>query len=182
MTKSAVTALANKWREHRIHVVQGDYHVSADKGAVLTTILGSCVAACMRDPLAGVAGMNHFLLPGEAGDASMRYGVQSMELLVNGLLRLGAARDRLECKLFGGARLMANLSDIGEMNVAFAEAFLKNEGIAYLGGSVGGVKARRVEYWLGSGRARQFLVDAGQVAEQIRPAPPPPAAGAVELF
>ena len=52
----------------------------------------------------------------------------------------------------------------------------------YIGGSVGGVKARRVEYWLGSGRARQFLVDAGQVAEQIRPAPPQPIAGAVELF
>ena len=92
---------------------------------VLTTILGSCVAACIRDPVAGVGGMNHFLLPGSAeamaggGDAT-RYGVHLMELLINGLLKQGARRDRLEAKIFGGAKTIATFSNVGEQNAAFA--------------------------------------------------------------
>ena len=76
----------------KVHVIQGQYHVSSEADLVLTTILGSCVAACVRDPVAGVGGMNHFLLPGEDGGEVLRYGVQSMELLVNALLSSGARR------------------------------------------------------------------------------------------
>jgi chemotaxis protein CheD len=97
----------------RVHIIQGEYKVLSDPDAVLSTILGSCVAACLRDPIAGVGGMNHFLLPGNAsspssgGDAT-RYGVHLMELLINGLLKQGARRDRLansgmrcaECSMF----------------------------------------------------------------------------------
>ena len=83
----------------RINLVQGEFRVSDDPQVVFTTILGSCVGACIRDPVRGVGGMNHFLLPGaEAGaDArdSERLGVHLMELLVNGLMRQGAHRDRL---------------------------------------------------------------------------------------
>ena len=79
----------------KVHVIQGEFHVSDHPDVMLTTILGSCVAACVRDPLSGVGGMNHFLLPGEEGGEGLRYGVQSMELLVNALLRRGARRDRL---------------------------------------------------------------------------------------
>jgi len=77
----------------KIHVIQGEFHVCDGDDVMMTTILGSCVAACMRDCVARVGGMNHFLLPGAAGDAGMRYGVQSMELLVNALLRMGARRE-----------------------------------------------------------------------------------------
>jgi chemotaxis receptor (MCP) glutamine deamidase CheD len=94
----------------RIHIVQGEQAVSEDPDVVITTLLGSCVSACMRDPAAGVGGLNHFLLPGDAsgsdGDA-LRQVVHAMELLVNALLRQGARRDRLEAKLFGGANLMS---------------------------------------------------------------------------
>ncbi len=89
----------------RVHVIQGEWKVVSDPDVVLSTILGSCVAACMRDPVAGVGGMNHFLLPGSAdalssgGDAT-RYGVHLMELLINGLLKKGARRERLEAKIF----------------------------------------------------------------------------------
>ena len=90
----------------RVHIIQGEYKVVSDPDVVLTTILGSCVAACLRDPVSGVGGMNHFLLPGTGsvtgGDAT-RYGVHLMELLINGLLKQGARRDRLEAKIFGGA-------------------------------------------------------------------------------
>jgi chemotaxis protein CheD len=174
-----------------VHIVQGEHHVTDDPDTVLTTILGSCVAACLRDPVAGVGGMNHFLLPG--GDRntktdadSVRYGVHAMELLVNALLAKGARRDRLEGKLFGGARLITGLTDVGEMNATFAEDFLRREGLHYVGGSLRGDSGRRIQYWPVSGRARQVFLpkDTQDVfAREVRPAPKPAAeTGALELF
>jgi chemotaxis protein CheD len=171
---------------HKIHVIQGEFHVSSDANVVMTTILGSCVAACLRDPAAGVGGMNHFLLPGEVGDAGLRYGVQSMELLVNGLLRRGARRERLEAKLFGGARMHDSFSDIGLQNAEFAERFLRDEGVTVLGGSLRGDQARRIQFWPVSGRARQIALprtESGVFAAERRHRPAPAAdGGALELF
>ena len=172
----------------KAHVLQGEYRVSSDPELVLTTILGSCVAACIRDPVIGVGGMNHFLLPGEDGGEGLRYGVQSMELLVNALLRRGARRDRLEVKLFGGARLIDGLTDVGTQNAGFAERFVRDEGLIHAGGSLRGDRARRIQYWPVSGRARQVFLAAAETrvfaAERRRPAPEPVAdsAGALELF
>ncbi len=164
--------------ERRIHIIQGEYEVSDDPNVILTTLLGSCVAACMRDPVAAVGGMNHFLLPGQetleaAGRPSGEsYGVHLMELLVNGLLRRGARRDRLEGKLFGGARTMDGLADIGACNASFAEKFLQYEGIRLVGGGLRGDQGRRIQYWPVSGRARQIFLSASQMAhEQISGAP-----------
>jgi chemotaxis protein CheD len=179
--------------ERRLHVVQGEFAVSDDPHMVLNTILGSCVAACMRDAVAGVGGMNHFLLPGgrrkQAGaePEAVRYGVQSMELLLNALYGMGARRERLEVKLFGGARVVEGLSDIGRQNAAFAEQFLKSEGIRHIGGSLGGERARRVQFWPVSGRVRQMAVaDPGRTvfeAERRRPPAREQAMqGQVELF
>jgi len=176
-----------------VHVVQGEHHVTDDPEAVVTTILGSCVAACMRDPVAGVGGMNHFLLPGcdrgRSTSDSVRYGVHAMELLVNALLAIGARRDRLEAKLFGGARLITGLTDVGELNAAFAEDFLRREGLTHVGGSLRGDAGRRIQFWPISGRARQVLLakDTREVfaRERRAPAPQPSAdtgAGALELF
>lgn len=144
----------------QLHIVQGEYAVSGDANVALTTILGSCVAACMRDPGARVGGMNHFLLPGalERDAESLERGVHAMELLINALLQAGARRDRLEAKLFGGARMMKNLSDIGAKNGAFAADFLRQEGIANQGGSLGGEQARRIRFWPVSGRAQQRVM------------------------
>ena len=175
--------------ESFIHIVQGEYHVTDDPNLVLTTILGSCVAACIRDPQAGVGGMNHFLLPaGSArdGGGSLRFGVHAMELLINDILRLGGRRDRLEAKLFGGGRMMQGLRDIGGQNAAFAQDFLRREGIAFAGGSLGGEGARRVEFWPVSGRARQALLgtEAREIFVEERKAKraAPPEAGEVDLF
>jgi len=173
-----------------LHIVQGEHYVTDDPEAVLTTILGSCVAACLRDPVAGIGGMNHFLLPG--GDArkgdveSVRYGVHAMELLVNALLSCGARRERLEGKLFGGARLISGLTDVGEMNATFAEEFLRREGLNHVGGSLRGDAGRRIQYWPVSGRARQVFLskDTREVfARETVPAPKPAVdTGALELF
>jgi chemotaxis protein CheD len=170
----------------KIHVIQGQFHVAVEADVMLTTILGSCVAACIRDPRAGVGGMNHFLLPGETGDEGLRYGVQSMELLVNALLRKGARRERLEVKLFGGAHLFDGLSDVGAQNAAFAERFLRDEGLTHAGGSLRGDRARRIQFWPVSGRARQILLAPTEsrvfAAERRQPVAKTEDAGALELF
>jgi chemotaxis protein CheD len=171
-----------------IHIIQGDYAVaSGDK--ILSTILGSCVAACMHDPVARVGGMNHFLLPGgpEARGDSMKYGVNSMELLINGLLSAGALRSRLEVKLFGGAHVVQNLSDIGEKNATFALEFLRAESLRCVGQSLGGPQARRLRFWPATGRASQMLLDSTHAdvfrAERVKEVrPPPPPADDIELF
>ncbi|MGC3970553.1 MAG: chemoreceptor glutamine deamidase CheD [Pirellulales bacterium] len=177
----------------RMHVIQGEFKVVRDPNVVLATILGSCVAACIRDPVAGVGGMNHFLLPGSAdsvkmgGDAT-RYGVHLMELLINGLLKEGARRDRLEAKVFGGAKTIATFSNVGEQNAAFAMRFLKDEGIPVVGSSTGGEFGRKLEYWPASGRARQYPLTGAETTktvamEQARPAPAPkPVESSIEFF
>jgi chemotaxis protein CheD len=172
---------------NKVYVIQGEYRVTDDPTLVLTSILGSCVAACMRDPVARVGGMNHFLLPG-CGSGSRRqeaerYGVHLMELLVNGLMRRGARRERLQAKLFGGARTMEGLSDIGALNADFAERFLRNEGIAIVGGSLRGELGRRIQFWPVSGRARQVMLRKSEIPSAATPKVLPPAAcGAVEFF
>jgi chemotaxis protein CheD len=183
--------------EHRLHIIQGEFFVTDDPNVVLTTILGSCVAACIRDPAAQVGGMNHFLLPGSDSSSNRqeaeRQTVHLMELLLNGLLKRGAQRQRLEAKLFGGARTMEGLADIGAMNANFAEGFLRLEGISVIGGSLRGARGRRIQFWPVSGRARQAFINAESGLED-KASPglvPPPAAvpartlppsGAVEFF
>jgi chemotaxis protein CheD len=168
----------------RINIVQGEYHVSGLENLAITTLLGSCVAACINDPLARVGGMNHFLLPGEDSSSPMaaRHGVHLMELLINGLLKLGAARGRLEAKLFGGARTMNVSGDFGSANARFAQEFLRREGIAISGGSLGGEAGRRIQFWPATGRVRQKLVRSASEPQRIAPIAMPPTSGELELF
>jgi chemotaxis protein CheD len=170
-------------------IFQGEYFVSKDSNIVISTILGSCIAACLFDPVARIGGMNHFLLPGEQSGRSTPandfLGVHLMELLINGMLREGAERERLVAKLFGGARTIQGLSDIGGRNAEFAQRFLEREGIKLLPGSVGGLLGRRIEFSPSSGRARQSFMNASD--PDYRRAATPKAApqiksGDLELF
>jgi chemotaxis protein CheD len=128
--------------------------------------------------------MNHFLLPGEDSSSPMaaRHGVHLMELLINGLLKLGAARGRLEAKLFGGARTMNVSGDFGSANARFAQEFLRREGIAISGGSLGGEAGRRIQFWPATGRVRQKLVRSASEPQRIAPIAMPPTSGELELF
>ena len=171
----------------RINLIQGEYKVSADPKVVFSTLLGSCVGACIRDPIAAVGGMNHFLLPGnEAGAESERAGVHLMELLVNGLMRHGAQRERLEAKIFGGARMMQGLSDIGKKNAEFAKQFLSYEGIRIVGSDLGGERGRRLHFWPVTGRARQSYMAVAEAPQLAAPSlaryAAASAAGDVDLF
>lgn len=155
----------NKDGVRRVNIIQGGHYVDNDPNVVLTTILGSCVAACLWDPEAGVGGMNHFLLPGDNASRSQqpkadiqRYGVNLMELLINDLLHRGAIKSRLQAKLFGGAAMVKGLTDIGALNASFAENFLSQEGISLVTSSLRGVHGRKLQFWPVSGRARQAFL------------------------
>lgn len=160
--------------EQIIYIMQGECRVSRNPSTLLSTILGSCVAACIWDMRAGVGGMNHFLLPfGPAvGETDpFRYGVHSMELLTNELLKQGANRTDLQAKLFGGAAMSANLGRIGASNASFARDFLANEDIPCRAEDLGGTHARRVVFHPTSGQARLMRVRSADVVAQADSSP-----------
>ncbi|EEW24197.1 chemotaxis protein CheD [Rhodobacter ferrooxidans] len=168
-------------------VVQGEYRISEDPSEVLSTILGSCVAVCLHDPVRKVGGMNHFLLPfgqEEGTNRPVRYGLFAMEMLINALMKQGAKKTRLQAKLFGGARISADLRDIGKSNASFALEFLATEGIPCLGESLGGTNARRVIYRPTSGLARMLIVPSTNLApvERQLPLNRPARQNMIELF
>lgn len=142
----------------RITLHPGDLHVSADRTLTLSTLLGSCVAACLYDPGSGVFGMNHFLLAARSfsrkevalDSQSGRYGINAMELLINDMLSMGAQRARLKAKVFGGANVLSSLSGgqfaIGDVNARFILSYLENEGIPVLASDLGGERGRQVHF------------------------------------
>lgn len=152
-----------------VRILPGEQYVAETPQEVLVTILGSCIAACIRDPNSGIAGMNHFMMPrsengqsGQAGDA-LRYGNHAMESLINELIRRGADRASLEIKVFGGANVTkGSVNLIGDQNCAFIKHYLKCEGLACGAYDLGGQRARRIQYFPDSGRVkRQFLKRSG---------------------
>lgn len=164
-----------------VHVIQGEHAIHDDPGTIITTVLGSCVSACIVDPERGIGGMNHFLLPDAGpGGSDIRYAAAAMEVLVNGLLRRGAMRARLRAKLFGGARMMAGLPDIGQRNADAARRFLLDEGIPLIGSDLCGTQARRIRFWPVSGRVQMHLLGEARVVEREHPTHP--RGGDVELF
>lgn len=173
--------------DHTIAVIQGEYRISDDPYALLSTILGSCVAVCLHDSVRKIGGMNHFLLPygQEQGESRpVRYGLFAMEQLINALMKGGAKKANLQAKVFGGAKITADLRDIGATNAQFAHQFLANEGVQILGESLGGTNARRVVFRPATGHARLLIVPSSTVAqtETLPRRPPPPKTNDIELF
>ncbi|MBL3568050.1 hypothetical protein BV509_18985 [Rhodovulum sulfidophilum] len=170
----------------RVHaVVQGEYHVSRDANIVLSTVLGSCVAACVYDINAAIGGMNHFLLPGDAesGSTELKYGAMAMELLINELLKAGARRSDLKVKLFGGARVSGAFRDIGARNVDFARSYIRREGFEVVSESLGGTQARRLHFRPVTGAARLVLLPPTEAPPERRvPAPKPKPDTDITLF
>lgn len=165
------------------HITQGEFATGADENVMITTILGSCVSACMWDPVAGVGGMNHILLPdvstGVQGDGR---SVNAMELLINAIIKQGGRKDRLEAKLFGGGKMISRFSDVGLRNGEFVLSFLKAEGIICQGQSLGGEQARRIQFWPYSGRARQKLLGRMELPEELVPVKVSAKDTEIELF
>jgi len=177
-------------------VHQGDCLVSGAEDLTYSTVLGSCISACVRDRVANIGGMNHFLLAEQSGSAkdrygaSARYGAFAMEQLINQVLSKGTGRKQnLEIKVFGGGKINAALDDVGAKNIGFVRQFLADEGYVLEKADVGGTYARRVLFKPHSGRAFVKRLDnmaAGNVAKEElmivrRPVAPPPSDD-IELF
>lgn len=172
--------------EHYVHVMQGEYAVSASPNEVMSTVLGSCVAACLYDPALRIGGMNHYLLPG--GDpqarANVKYGLHLMEELINAMLKAGALRARIEVQLFGGGNVLRGLQRIGDSNAEFALRFVAEEGFRLTRRDLGGARGRRLRFWPSTGAAEVAHFD-GIDTSADRPGRVPRRAtrpGAVELF
>lgn len=145
-------------------ILPGEFYVTIHQ-ELITTVLGSCVSACIRDPIFGIGGMNHFMLPLEgensskawrnAGNsASTRYGNVAMELLINNILKQGGDRRNLEVKVFGGGRILAQMTDIGNRNIEFVREYLQTEGLMLSAEDLGDTHPRKVIYDPMTGKVR----------------------------
>ncbi|MCW8825681.1 MAG: chemoreceptor glutamine deamidase CheD [Gammaproteobacteria bacterium] len=144
-------------------ILPGEFYVTGENEMV-TTVLGSCVSACVRDKVFLIGGMNHFMLPvdadgsgrwsGEMLDRSTRYGNFAMEHLINEVLRNGGMRKNLEIKVFGGGRVLKQATDIGQKNIDFVLEFIRTEGLQLLAKDVGDIYPRKVNYFPATGKVR----------------------------
>jgi chemotaxis protein CheD len=147
----------NRFPHEIASILPGEFFVSRDP-MVVYTVLGSCISACIRDPIVGVGGMNHFMLPEPMETAhdswgeSTRYGSYAMESLINEILKLGGLKSRLEIKLFGAGKIYEGNIDVGANNAKWVIAYLKSEGLVTVKSDLGDVFPRKVYYFTDSGR------------------------------
>ena len=142
-----------------IVITPGEYFVS-NRNIIISTLLGSCISACLYDPVNHIVGMNHFMLCNSRYSKDMpccisdagRYGIHAMELIINGMLSLGANRQFIKAKVFGGSSLfcLENDSDsffcVGEVNSRFILEFLKNDGFPLIACDLGGDRGRTIQF------------------------------------
>ena len=146
-------------------ILPGEYYVTTND-EIIVTVLGSCVSACIRDPVMGIGGMNHFMLPASkeeykvlratSDSEATRYGNFAMEKLINDILKNGGRRDHLEIKLFGGGKVIKHMTeaDIGNRNIAFVRDYLQTEGFKIVAEDLGDIYPRKVVYYPMTGRVQ----------------------------
>ncbi len=145
----------------QISIGPGEHYVTK-QNVVIHTLLGSCVSACLYDPIRNIMGMNHFLLSNDRYTQKIpacmteagRYGIHSMELLINEMLKLGAKRENLKAKAFGGASMWDNgrgdnYSCVGDVNSRFIKEFLHNERIPLVISALEGDRGRVIYFSFG---------------------------------
>lgn len=178
-----------------VKVFPGEFHVTKQPDEILVTVLGSCVSACIRDPVVGIGGMNHFMLAkGRSGGwgndpQSARFGNFAMEKLINELLKAGCSRDRMEIKVFGGGNVIDASTAVGTDNADFVLGYLEAEGLRCAAKDLGGSHPRRIHYYPATGRVVRRLLGTGETyaitreerdyADRLRQRQP---AGEIHLF
>lgn len=178
-----------------IKLISGECYFTDKPGKMIVTILGSCVAACMRDPVMKIGGMNHFLLPDTTDNGakdtseSARYGAYAMEQLINGIVNLGGLKSRLEVKVFGGGNVINNSAMIGSKNVAFVKKFLKDEGLPIVSEDLGDTYPRRLRYYPDTGkvmlmklRRKEDMAVVNEEQQFVTTLKKKPIEGEIELF
>lgn len=147
-----------------VKVYPGEFAVTAKPDEVLVTVLGSCVSACIRDPLTGFGGMNHFMLAEDRGGVwgqevmSTRFGNYAMEKLINELIKSGCPRERMEIKVFGGGNVIDSSQAVGSKNAEFVLRYLAEEGLNPVAQDLGGDNPRRIQYSPTTGRVVRRLL------------------------
>ncbi|MGB3462526.1 chemoreceptor glutamine deamidase CheD [Rhodanobacter lindaniclasticus] len=180
-----------------VKVLPGEFYVSGEE-EMLSTVLGSCVSACIHDVRRGIGGMNHFMLPEPVGERdswsstvgrAARYGSDAMEQLINAILKAGGQRADLRVKVFGGGRVLARMSDVGQRNIDFVRRYIAAENLELVASDLGDVFPRQVQFFPNSGRARVRLLrrsdDVALVAGEsgyLKRLANDPIKGEVELF
>jgi chemotaxis protein CheD len=157
MIYRAASQLKTETNRTVVNIHIGDYYASKEP-EIIHTVLGSCVAVCLIDPGQKIGGMNHILLPGkpdlEHFDASARYGINAMELLINKIMTLGGKKHMLIAKAFGGGHIMPAISKengVGRRNIKFVMDFLKNERISIVRHDLGGNESRKIFFYTDTG-------------------------------
>jgi chemotaxis protein CheD len=183
------------FRNDAVKVLPGEYFVH-DEDLIITTTLGSCIAACLWDRERRIGGMNHFMLPdsGSSDGTGLggRYGSYAMELLINEMMKRGAARATMEAKVFGGGAVISGMNSInvGERNTQFVLDYLRTERIPVVSKDVMEIYPRKVCFLPASGKAMvkrlastnaEALVAQDRAAAQ-RKAPSGAGAGSIDLF
>lgn len=155
-----------------VYVLPGFHHVQSKSETSISTLLGSCVSACIRDKKTKAGGLNHFLLPEKQGDesSSARYGVHAMELLINDLLKLGSKKENLEAKIFGGANVIQTsaANPVGSQNSDFVIDYLRAELISITAKDLGGDFPRRIYFFPDSGKVSVLRVGSVDVGDVVR--------------
>lgn len=147
-----------------VRVLPGDLYLTDAADETIVTVLGSCIAACVRNPHSGFGGLNHFLLPSGTSselvgdDLGLRFGNFAMEALISEVLKSGCAKNELEIKLFGGADLRDSTAHVGSKNAEFAVNYLRSEGLEPIVADLGGSHGRRIHYSPATGRAQRLLL------------------------
>lgn len=180
-------------------LLPGEYYVTKEN-EMITTVLGSCISACIRDRESGVGGMNHFMLPITTADKlrsgnesvvgnATRYGNYAMEHLINTILKNGGKRKNLEVKVFGGGKIIPTLTDIGVKNIEFVLEYIDTEGLLLLSQDLGDIYPRKIIYFPKTGKVGMKKIQdlhnttivqrERQYFDNIKNAP---VAGDVELF
>jgi len=177
-------------------ILPGEYYVTR-QDELVTTVLGSCVSACIRDKESGIGGMNHFMLPqtnsGKGSDAivgiATRYGNYAMEHLINTILSNGGKRKNLEVKVFGGGKIIPALTDVGMKNIDFVLNYLDQENLAVLSHDLGDIYPRKVVYFPKTGKVAMKKIQdlhndtiIQREKKYISTLKQEPVAGDVELF
>ena len=145
-------------------ILPGEYYITL-QDEIVVTVLGSCVSACIRDKVRGIGGMNHFMLPHCYDDLShhlasgpsttaSRYGSYAMEMMINDILKHGGSRENLEVKIFGGGKILKQMTDVGLRNIQFVEDYIATEGIPLIAEDTGDIYPRKVVFHPHSGKVK----------------------------
>jgi len=167
---------------------------------IITTVVGSCVSACIRDRVKGIGGMNHFMLPMQSHhdghwahtqvNVATRYGSYAMEHVINEILHYGGQRQNLEVKLFGGGHIMHRMANIGEQNINFVKDYVRLEKLNLVAEDLGDIHPRKIMFFPKKGLVRvkklrsmeQSIVEREQAYQRDISSTPASTVGEVDFF